>query len=129
MGYDVMLGILNPTEKVRLDNKRLEELYQQLGPVAAENVISRAMEELAVRLAKVARAYNRRDLNEIRKIAHSIKVIADQVGMSTLGCVAADVAALTARNDGAALAATTARLTRLGERSLMAVWDLQDLSV
>jgi len=129
MGSGVMLGKLDPTEKVRLDNKRLEELYNQLGPANAENVISRAMEELAVRLARVASAYGTGNLQELKKVANSITIIADQVGMSTLGRVASDVAQLTGRNDGAALAATTTRLTRLGERSLMAVWDLQDLSV
>lgn len=124
-----MQGKLNPKEKVRLDNAKLQDLYQRLGPVGAETVISGAMEELAVRLAKASRAYHRGDLSEVQKIAHSICGIADQVGMADLGRVAGDVAALTRRNDGAALAATNSRLVRLGERSLMAVWDLQDLSV
>ena len=124
-----MLGKINPVEMVQLDNVRLKELYLQLGPNGAENVISRAMEELAVRLAKVSRAYGSGRLDEVQKVAHSIAGIADQIGMSVLGGVAKDVALLTKRNDGAALAATAARLSRLGERSLMAVWELQDLSV
>ena len=38
-------------EKIQLDQVRLGTLYPQLGEAGAGNVISRAMEELAVRLA------------------------------------------------------------------------------
>jgi hypothetical protein len=124
-----MLEKFNPVEKVRLDNVRLEELYQSHGPTVAEDLISRAMEELAVLLAKVNRVYQKGDLANVRSVAMNISGISEQVGMSVLSNVACDVTGLTERNDGPALAATTARLTRLGERTLMAVWDIQDLSV
>jgi len=125
----IMLGKLEPTETVRLDNIRLDELYQRLGPISAENVISCAMEELAVRLSRISKAYKAGNLDDVRRIADSLGTIADQVGMPVLGRVAANVADLCLCNDGAALAATMSRLIRLGEKSLMAVWDLQDLSV
>ena len=124
-----MLAKLEPVEKVRLDNVRLEDLYDRLGPIGAENVISRAMEELAVRLSKISKSYEKGHLNDTRKVANSIATIADQVGMSVLAGIARTVAELTTHNDGAALSAVVARLVRLGERSLIAVWDLQDLSV
>ena len=47
--------------------------------------------------------------------------------MTTLARVARDVLRPAPSHDAAALGATLARLVRIGERSLMAVWDLQDL--
>lgn len=49
--------------------------------------------------------------------------------MTTLARVARDVAELCQADDSAALSAAMARLTRVGERSLIAVWDLQDMSL
>jgi hypothetical protein len=53
--------------------------------------------------------------------------LADKIGMVTLARVAQDVGLCAGRSDAAALAATLARLTRIGDRSLSAVWDLQDV--
>ncbi|MGB5559606.1 MAG: hypothetical protein WBN04_16545 [Paracoccaceae bacterium] len=117
-----------PVEKVRLDNVHLEELYTKLGPTGAEDFISRTMEELAVQLAKLGRNHSAGRIDEVRKVAVLIGSLSDQIGMSNVARVALDVADLSARNDGAALAATVARLGRIGESSLMAVWDLQGLS-
>ncbi|MCB1338182.1 MAG: hypothetical protein KDK10_12270, partial [Maritimibacter sp.] len=55
--------------------------------------------------------------------------VAQQVGMTTLARVGRDVLELSQSYDAAAFGATVARLGRIGESSLMAVWDLQDLSV
>jgi len=123
-----MIGRVEPIEKVALNNERLNELYSRLGPAAAENVVSHAMEDLAVALAKCVRSYDKGDLGDALKLAQGIAVLADQVGMSNLAAVAVDVAGLTQRNDGAALAATVSRLARVGESTLMAIWDIQDLS-
>ena len=52
---------------------------------------------------------------------------AEGMGMTTFAKVAAQASDLSKRNDPAALAASLARLVRVGEASLAAVWDLQDL--
>lgn len=49
--------------------------------------------------------------------------------MTALARVAGDVTRAIDANDAVATAATLARLLRVGERSLTAVWDLQDLSI
>ena len=66
---------------------------------------------------------------DLRKSARSLVAISDQVGMTTLARVARDVTAAIDCGDDAALSATLFRLIRIGERSLTAVWDLQDLSL
>ena len=117
-----------PVEKVRLDNAHLEKLYLQLGAAGAEDFISIAMEDMAVQLAKLGRNYNAGRIDELRQVARVIASQADQIGMSIVSRVARDVAELSTRNDDTALAATVARLGRVGEISLMAVWDMQGVS-
>ena len=120
---------LMQVETVRLDQDRVEALYHQLGEAGAENVICRAIEELAVRLAHCERLWRQNDLENLRKSARSLIAIADQVGMDAMARIAGDVTAAIDGEDQVATAATLFRLLRVGERSLTAVWEQQDLSV
>lgn len=123
-----MQGILLTSEKVRLNNATLEQLYVKLGSNGAEDHISKGMEELAHELAKIERLYRCGRFPELQRAALTIAKIADGIGMQLAARVANDVAALTRRDDATALAAVVARLGRVGESSLIAVWDLYDLS-
>jgi len=116
-------------ENVRLDSDRLAELYVQLGEAGAQDVVCRAMEELAVRLARISESYHANMTLDLRKGAKGLIGIAEQIGMQRLADVARDVRSCVDENDPIALAATMARLLRIGDCSLTAVWDLQDLSV
>jgi len=112
-----------------LDPDKLGGLYQQLGEAGAEDVVCRAIEELAVRLSHCERLWRRQDLNGLRKSARSLVAISEQIGMTTLARVAGDVTGAVDADDRAVVGATLFRLLRIGEKSLTAVWDLQDLSV
>lgn len=116
-------------EPIRLDPDRISELYCQLNEAAAEDVICRAIEELAVRLTYCNRLWQLNEREELRKSARSLIAIAEQIGMTMLARVAGDVTRAIDADDTVAEAATLSRLIRIGERSLTAVWDLQDLSV
>ena len=117
------------SESVRLDPDRLHGLYLQLGESGAEDVVCRAIEELAVRLSHCERLWREQRRGDLRKSARSLIAIADQIGMTTLARVARDVTEAIDTGDPAAMGATLFRLMRIGERSLTAVWDLQDISV
>ncbi|PID35432.1 MAG: hypothetical protein CSA68_02775 [Rhodobacterales bacterium] len=116
-------------EDIRLNSERLVELYVQLGQAGAQDVVCRAMEELAVRFKQLAMDYNNQDYKAVRKCAKSMVGIAEQVGMQCLADVAQDVRRCAENYDTVALAATLARLLRIGDKSLTAIWDSQDLSV
>lgn len=120
---------LKPTEQVRVDPDQLSGLYADLGEIAAEDIVCRAMEELALRLAHCERLYRNEEWSELRKSSRSLIAIADQIGMSKLARVANDVTNCIDDKDTAALAATLGRLLRIGEGSLTAIWDLQDLTI
>lgn len=116
-------------ESVRLDSDRLGELYHQLGERSAQDVVCRAIEELAVRLSHCERLWRKGDRAQLRKSARSLVAISEQIGMSALARVARDVTQAIDADDPPAVGATVFRLLRVGERSLTAVWDLQDMSV
>lgn len=124
-----MLFTLVQDETVRLDPDRLGNLYHQLGEASAEEVVCRAIEELAVRLAHCERLWRQQDSTGLRKCTRSLIAIAEQIGMIALARVAGNITEAIDANDTAAVGATLFRLLRIGERSLTAVWDLQDLSV
>ena len=121
--------LLEQDEAVRLDSERLAELYVQLGEIGAEDVVCRAMEELAARLSHVERCRHEQKLPEMRKTARSLIAISEQLGMAVLARVAGDVTRCIDDQDHIALAAVLARMLRVGERSLREIWDLQDLSI
>jgi hypothetical protein len=120
---------LRPDESVRLNPSRLTELFVQLGNRGAEDVVCRAMEELAVRLAEIEAAYWQGEFVKVSKGARGLIAIAEQIGLNGLSQVARHVTATASREDSTAIAATVSRLVRIGDKSLTAVWDARDMSV
>lgn len=124
-----MVQTIRLAETVRLDKDRMAEIISRLGPRGADEVISRTMEELAVQLAKVHKAVASGRAADICPAATKIAEFSAHIGMPSLSQAASNVANVARSNCGSALAATAARLERVGEASLMQVWDLQDLSM
>ncbi len=116
-------------EDVKLDFDRLRILSAELGEAGAERVIGRAMEEIAVRLTRIENAYSECDIARVSKGARSLIAIADQTGLSAVANIAADVTRVCSQDDGAALGACVARLIRVGEMSLVSIWDVHDVSL
>ena len=116
---------INPSEAVAVNNDRLGALYAQMGEVSAEDILCRAMEELALRMSHCERLFRTDDHAGLRKSARSLIAIADQIGMDVLARVAGDVTYCIDRRDTVGLN----RLMRTGEGSLTAVWDLQDITL
>lgn len=123
------LLVLKRDESVRLDPDRLDEIYARLGEVGAEDLVCRAIEELAVRLSQTQRHYRAGRLSDLRASTRAVSPVADQLGMRTLARVSRDLVACLDRGDGAATAAVLARLIRIGELSLTAIWDTDDLRI
>ncbi len=120
---------ITPADRVRLNSECLEALYHRLGEEQADDVLCRAMEELAIRLKQSEKQYRAGTSRELRKSVHALIGIADQIGMLTLARVAEDVTICIDSGDWVALGATFARLARTGDQSLTAIWDLQDVTI
>ena len=89
----------------------------------------RAMEELALRMSHCDRLYQASNWLELRKNCRSLIAIAEQVGLQKLANVAGDVICAIDQNSHVAIGATLPRLIRIGERSLTAIWDTQDVTL
>jgi len=120
---------LRLAEAASLDHDQLEVLYVQLGPTGADRIVNRAMEDLATSLSQVEKHFSAGRMNDVRSGIANLAEIAGQIGMASLAKVACDAMVLTHGHDGPALCAVMARLVRIGECSLVAVWDLQDMTV
>lgn len=123
------IAFLAPDETVRLDADRIIHLYQRLGEHGATQCMMRAIEELTVRLDELGPLAETGRHREFARKARGLVGIADEIGMTQLARVAADVAATALSGDTAAFGATQTRLSRIADRSLAAVWDMQDMSV
>lgn len=116
-------------ESVRLDRSQLEVLYQNLGPVGADKVVAHALDDLGQMLVLAGAHYRDGEIDALRGSVRNVVALAQQVGMTLLARVARDVLELSHTYDAPAFGAAMARLERVGEGSLVAVWDLQDLRV
>lgn len=123
------VATLMHAEQVHLDPDKLGMLYRQMGEATADEVICRAVETLAVRMTQGERHWRAGEWQNLRKTVRSLVAMSDQIGMTKLSRVARDVTQAIDNQDAVATAATLTRLLRVGERSLTAVWDLQDLSI
>jgi hypothetical protein len=126
MNHVLKIGL---KETVQVDQDQLCALYAELGEAGAEDVVCRAMEELALRLAHCNRLHLAGNTGDLRKCARSLIAIAEQIGMHKLARVAQNVIFAIDSEDAVAIVATLARLLRVGEQSLSAIWDLQDLTI
>lgn len=120
---------LRHEEPVRLDRDQLEIMYRNLGPAGADKVVNHALEDLAAALSCAGKQYRSHRFDQMRATLRALIGVSRQLGLTSTARVARDVLDLTDTADAAALAATMARLERIGESSLMAIWDLQDLSI
>ncbi|MEZ5686169.1 MAG: hypothetical protein R3D78_09880 [Paracoccaceae bacterium] len=119
----------NWEEGVRLDSDRIIALYAKLGPAGAEQLISATMEDLAVQLSIVERLVRTGSGDELRMAIEGLLPLARQVGLPMLARVARDLIDCVQQENGPATAAVLARLMRIGDRGLTAVWDLADMGV
>jgi hypothetical protein len=123
------MHVLIYREGAGLDANKLAFLYRHLGDREADLLICDAMEDLALALARVARARAQDDLAAVAEQTLILEQIGARVGLERLRRVAADVRRCAAAGPGPALEATLARLARIGDLSLAAIWDPKDASM
>lgn len=122
------ISVLRLEEPVWIDPSRFQTLSDRYGAAGAENLMARAVGELALELATMVRLYSEGNLRKFGRGVRNLRRVADEVGMEALSHATEGVRISLSRGDSTALAATWARCLRLGEQSLLADWDAQDLS-
>jgi hypothetical protein len=117
------IAVLAVDETIRIDLQRLEQIISELGEATATQVIGAALEQLALALTHTLAAVEKDELAEVVAHAEQLARLAWQVGLVTLAGVSVDVGSCAERQDRAGLTATSARLRRIGNRSLTEIWE------
>ena len=104
-------------------------IYRNLGAPTAEQMVARALGELALAMAGLAAQVKAHQLADLARQLTRLRRMAENIGLVSLGAVAEDVRLCLERADGTAFSAVWARLLRVAERSLTPDRGLADLSV
>ena len=120
---------LRPKEYVRLDAEPIASIYRNLGTNGAEQIVARALGELALSLAGLVEQVQRRELGDLGRGLRRLQRMADHLGMISLGLIAAETRICMDRSDATAFAAVWARLIRVAEASLSPDKELMDQSL
>jgi plasmid stabilization system protein ParE len=120
---------LVPKERLRQDAEPIAAIYRNLGVQAAEQVVARALAELAQVAADVAEQVRQRDLAHLPRNLRRLQRLSENMGLVSLATIATDAAICLGDGDGTAFAAVWARLQRVAERTFSRVGEAVDQSV
>lgn len=109
---------LRPKERVRQDGEPIATMYRNLGTASAEQVVARALGELALTMSGLASQVREHEMGDLIRQLRRLQRMAENLGLISLGLVATDLRACLDRKDVTAFAAVWARLLRIAERSL-----------
>ena len=117
------------SETVQMDSAVLDDLILGLRGRSAEDVLCRAIEDMGLRLSRIEPVWRSGNWTMLRKNARALGAIAGQAGMKDLVLVAGNVVDTIDAGDLPAVGATVFRLLRVGEKSLTAMCEVQDIRV
>lgn len=117
---------LRPNDRVRQDAEPIATIYRNLGTASAEQVVTRALAELALTMAGLAAHVRAHDMSDVTRQLRRLQRMGENLGMTSLGLVACDVRDCLASGDATAFSAVWARLMRIAERSLASDKDMLD---
>lgn len=118
--------VLRPNDRVRQDAEPIATIYRNLGTTSAEQVVTRALGELALTMAGLANQVRAHDLSDLTRQLRRLQRMSENLGLVSLGLVADDVRICMERSDVTAFASVWARLLRVAERSLATDKDVLD---
>jgi hypothetical protein len=122
------VAVLRPREVVRQDVETVANIYRNLGAPTAEQVVTRALAELALTMAGIVEKVQAQDLRDVARQLARLRRLADDIGLVSLAKVAGDTQTCLERAEGTAFSAVWARLLRVAERSLSPDHGMADLS-
>lgn len=118
---------LMPHEVVRQDVEAIAAMYRNLGAPVAEQMVTRALGELALSMTRIAEKVRARDLHDLARQLSRLGRLAEDMGLISLASIAGDVRTCLERADGTAFSAVWARLMRVAELSLSPQAGVADL--
>jgi len=109
---------LRPNDRVRQDAEPIATIYRNLGTASAEQVVTRALGELALTMTGLAAHVKAHEMTDLARQLRRLQSMSENLGLTSLGLVAADLRVCLDQGNSTAFAAVWARLIRIAERSL-----------
>lgn len=109
---------IRPNDRIRQDAEPIALIYRSMGTHAAEEVVNRALGELAVTMSGIARQVRAHDMLDLTRQLRRLERMAVQLGLVSLGTVSNDARNCLDDGDLIAFSAVWARLVRVAEASL-----------
>jgi len=109
---------LRPNDRVRQDAEPIATICRNLGATTAAHVVARALDEVSQMVAGLNTLVKRHDLAEMPRPLRRLQRMAENLGLITLGLVAADLTLCINCQDVTAFSAVWARLVRVAENAL-----------
>lgn len=126
---------LMPRSVIRIDPEPLARLQAALGPQGAEDLVCRALEDISHRLRRLSEDHASGNLDKVSRGARSIAAVSAQIGLRDLALVAGHVLDCAGQDRTGqdsvradvdmALAATLARLFRVGRRAITEIGQVR----
>lgn len=107
-----------PNDRIYQDAEPIALIYRSMGTHAAEEVVNRALGELAVTMSGIARQVRAHNMLDLARQLRRLERMAVQLGLVSLGTVSSDAQACLQGGDLTAFSAVWARLVRVAEASL-----------
>ncbi len=127
-GQNTSIIELAPQEPACFDPEVLELLCARIGETRAEAEVARALERISTTVEALPTLGQATDQFLFFITLRSLIRDAELIGMTTLAKASRNALACAGKDHSAAFPATLARLQRVGERSIHAVWELEDMS-
>ena len=118
---------LMPREVVRQDVEAIAAIYRNLGAPVAEQMVTRALGELALTMTGIVEKVRVQDLRDLARQLSRLGRLAEDIGLISLASIAGDARTCLERADGTAFSAVWARLMRVAEQSLSPQAGVADL--
>lgn len=123
------LAYFRVQEIVELDKKKLGKLRREPAGLRPAQGVKPVLQEIEVRVGCISHAVEQGEIDVIRKSTRGLVGLAQRAGLTSLARATHNFEVALRQDDFHAIAATVARLQRVGELSMMALSISQNRSV
>lgn len=118
-----IIAIQEPIERLEIDHQRMSDLIRGMPLPEVEDFFFDTVEDIAQAIGRIEQCLETDDFQSMYRVAGRVREMASRAGFMKLSHVAADLQIAITTSNHIALSAISQRLMRVGEQSLLAMWD------